>query len=200
MAQFNTRKDYYKILRVDEDATEEEINKTYRQEASKRHPDRGGNEEDMKSLNEAYSVLGNKSSRKEYDIERGIRAARKDRDETFRETTPSFDFESVAARSSDTFGLGVAALICLGFGIPILLLIETQWVFFLWPLRIIAVGIILIGIYLARATFRQKQHDMMAGRAGLTWAQSIGGEIVFWLFVALTITMFYMFMEAVGRN
>ena len=34
----------------------------------------------------------------------------------------------------------VGAIICLGFGLPALLLIETQWVFFLWPLRILATG------------------------------------------------------------
>ena len=63
-------KDYYKILGVPEDASEEEIKKAFRKLAHKYHPDRGGDEKKFKEINEAYQVLSNKEKRKQYDFAR----------------------------------------------------------------------------------------------------------------------------------
>jgi DnaJ-class molecular chaperone len=61
-------KDYYKTLGLSEDATSEEIKKTYRKLAFQYHPDRNpGNEEMMKEINEAYAVLSDPVKRREYD-------------------------------------------------------------------------------------------------------------------------------------
>jgi len=61
-------KDYYKTLGISEDATAEEIKKTYRKLAFQYHPDRNpGNEEMMKEINEAYAVLSDPRKRREYD-------------------------------------------------------------------------------------------------------------------------------------
>lgn len=61
-------KDYYKILGVSDDASAEEIKKTYRKLAFQYHPDRNpGNEEMMKEINEAYAVLSDRGKRREYD-------------------------------------------------------------------------------------------------------------------------------------
>ncbi len=61
-------KDYYKTLGVSEDATSEEIKKTYRKLAFQYHPDRNpGNEEMMKEINEAYAVLSDPGKKREYD-------------------------------------------------------------------------------------------------------------------------------------
>ncbi len=61
-------KDYYKTLGVSEDATPEEIKKTYRKLAFQYHPDKNpGNEEMMKEINEAYAVLSDPVKRREYD-------------------------------------------------------------------------------------------------------------------------------------
>ncbi len=61
-------KDYYQILGVAKNATEEEIKKAYRKLAHQHHPDRaGGNEAKFKEINEAYQVLSDKNKRAQYD-------------------------------------------------------------------------------------------------------------------------------------
>lgn len=64
-------KDYYKILGVEKDASDEEIKKAYRKLAVKYHPDKNqGNkkaEEKFKEINEANEVLGDVAKRKQYD-------------------------------------------------------------------------------------------------------------------------------------
>ncbi|MCX6799852.1 MAG: DnaJ domain-containing protein, partial [Candidatus Falkowbacteria bacterium] len=60
-------KDYYKILGVDKNASEEEIKKAFRAKAHVHHPDKGGDQAKFKELNEAYQVLGSKEKRAQYD-------------------------------------------------------------------------------------------------------------------------------------
>lgn len=60
-------KNYYKILGVSPNASQEEIKKAYRRLAHRHHPDKGGNEKKFKEINEAYQVLSDQSKRKQYD-------------------------------------------------------------------------------------------------------------------------------------
>jgi molecular chaperone DnaJ len=60
-------KDYYKILGVDKSASEDEIKRAFRKLAHEHHPDKGGNEEKFKEINEAYQALGDKDKRARYD-------------------------------------------------------------------------------------------------------------------------------------
>lgn len=64
-------RDYYKILGVDKDATQEEIKKAYRKLAKAYHPDANPGdkkaEEKFKEISEAYEVLGNEEKRRQYD-------------------------------------------------------------------------------------------------------------------------------------
>jgi molecular chaperone DnaJ len=65
------KKDYYQILKVNRDASAEEIKKAYRKMAMQHHPDRNHDqpeaEEKFKEASEAYSVLGNSEKRSIYD-------------------------------------------------------------------------------------------------------------------------------------
>ena len=63
-------KDYYEILGVDRNASQQEIKKAYRKLAMKYHPDRNKSkeaEQRFKEINEAFSVLGNPEKRRQYD-------------------------------------------------------------------------------------------------------------------------------------
>lgn len=62
------KKDYYEILGVSKNATEDEIKKAFRKKAHQYHPDKGsGNETKFKEASEAYSVLSDKQKRAQYD-------------------------------------------------------------------------------------------------------------------------------------
>jgi curved DNA-binding protein CbpA len=141
MSQFDAQKDYYGILGVDQSASSRDIERFYKQQASQHHPDRGGSEERMKSLNEAYRVLKNESMRREYDEQRRGPV-----------TSPSFvPVSAPAARDVGMFGQGLSALLCLLLGFFLLFLVRFQWIWFLWPLAILAFFVLVFGMLLAQA-------------------------------------------------
>lgn len=65
------KRDYYEVLGVDKNASEDEIKKAYRKIAIKYHPDRNPDdpkaEEKFKEAAEAYSVLNDAQKRQQYD-------------------------------------------------------------------------------------------------------------------------------------
>jgi molecular chaperone DnaJ len=58
---------YYGVLGVDENATQEDIKKAYRNLAKENHPDKGGDEEKFKKITEAYDTIGDVNKRNQYD-------------------------------------------------------------------------------------------------------------------------------------
>ena len=59
--------DYYHTLGVNHTTSADEIKKAYRKLASKHHPDKGGDAEQFKRIQEAYEVLSDPQKKSEYD-------------------------------------------------------------------------------------------------------------------------------------
>jgi hypothetical protein len=193
MNQFDSNKDYYGVLGVDKDASPREIEREYKRQAARHHPDRGGSEEQMKSVNEAYGVLKNASLRREYDERRRDYDEQGEYDERGREydesrtRTRARDFAHVStptARDVGAMGQVLSAGLCLGAGLFLLLLVRTQWIWFLWPLAILAVFVVAFGVLLARSA-------MVAVNASLPVTNRLKRhtklqEIAFWAVIVTT--------------
>jgi DnaJ domain len=171
MSQFDSNKDYYGVLGVDKHASQAEIDRQYKRQASKHHPDRGGSEERMKSLNEAYSVLKDQRVRTTYDASRPRSYS-----------APNFNpVTTPTARDVGVLGHCLSALLCLLAGIFLLMLVRFQWIWFLWPLAILALLVLGFGILLARSA-------MVAVDASLPVTNIIKGhnriqEVAFWMVI-----------------
>jgi DnaJ-class molecular chaperone len=64
-------KEFYRILEINENATQEDIKKAYQKLAKKWHPDKNKSPEateKMQEINKAFEVLGNEEKRKKYDL------------------------------------------------------------------------------------------------------------------------------------
>lgn len=180
--KFDSGRDYYRMLGVREDATKADVDRAYRSQARKLHPDGGGSDEAMKSLNEAHDVLSDPATRKAYDVERRSNRV---------VNSPSISFDPEAASRAGTLkipvsdpdlaGLLMAAAACLGLGIPLLLLVEMQWVFFLWPLRIMSLGALVLGVLLAHSALRVKRRKLKSARPGYPRRWLVLHEVVFWI-------------------
>ncbi len=142
--------------------------------SSRHHPDRGGSEERMKTLNEAYGVLKDANSRRSYDDSRVT-------------TTRAAQFAHVpkpTARDVGVMGQVLSALLCLIAGLFLLLLVRFQWIWFLWPLAILAVCVVGFGVLLARSA-------MVAVNASLPVTNPVKRhtklqEVAFWAVIVTT--------------
>jgi hypothetical protein len=163
MAQFDANKDYYSTLGAQQDSTAGEIERLYKRLAVRHHPDRGGCEEEMKALNEAYGVLKDAEMRRAYDAER---LGCVDEDEDDFEEADDFDeayapVSSPGATADMVSGQLAGAALCLAAGLFLLLLVRFQWMWFLWPMVILAALVILFGVLMAHGAMLsvREQYD-----------------------------------------
>ncbi len=70
MYDFDPKKDYYKMLDVSEDATQDEIKKAFKKLAVKHHPDKWGDQAEFQKINEAHQILSDEGKRQQYDTVR----------------------------------------------------------------------------------------------------------------------------------
>ena len=105
-------KDFYQILGVSKDASNEEIKKAYRKLAHQHHPDKGGDENKFKEINEAYQTLSNSEKRTQYDQfgrtfdNNAGNNAGFDNSWAWRGSEENFDFDNLGDIFGDFFGFG----------------------------------------------------------------------------------------------
>jgi molecular chaperone DnaJ len=81
-------KNYYEILGVGENSTQDEIKKTYKKLSKQYHPDvNPSGEEKFKEISEAYDILGDDNKRRDYDQKR--------KNPFGQYSDPNFDFNSI---------------------------------------------------------------------------------------------------------
>jgi DnaJ-class molecular chaperone len=61
--------DYYQILGLEKNSSQDEIKKAYRKLAAVHHPDKGGDTAKFQEISRAYEVLSNPDKRAQYDAE-----------------------------------------------------------------------------------------------------------------------------------
>jgi DnaJ-class molecular chaperone with C-terminal Zn finger domain len=174
MSQPQQSKDYYAILGAEEDATRSEIDRLYRRKAVLHHPDRGGSEEEMKSLNEAYGVLKDEEARRVYDS--GRQQAQPEYYSEMNRNVPPHSSGPVQL-DAITHQVG-AALMFLVLGLVLLFIVRFQYVMFLWPLALLALFMIVVGIVQAHAVMGAARNMLRQSHPArkLVWMQ----ETAFW--------------------
>jgi DnaJ-like protein len=164
-------KDYYSILGAAKTASQEEIEHRYKRLAMLHHPDRGGDAEEMKAINEAYRVLGNADTRRSYDSSRQTDHA------AAISVTPPLSPPSTLV--SDTVsGRLAAAFLFLLVALVFLFLARIYYIRFMWPVFTLAVGLVASGVW--------KVHKVM-----VVARESLGASYPAWRFVWLQELIFW---------
>src|SRR5258705_3992095 len=168
MTKDRREKNHYRTMGVSPNATKRRIEVAYRNRAKQFHPERGGDEEEMKSLNEAYAVLHDDSARAVYD------AARR----TARPGTAFAPSVSKPATADAVYGQTAGAIISIAVGLILLFLVRFHWIWFLWPLLIPAALVVVMGIFMAHNVLRIVRDSFDQGHIvrRLRWVQ----ETIFW--------------------
>ena len=167
-------KDYYHVLGAEEDSPRADIERRYKRLARLNHPDRGGDEEEMKNINEAWRVLGDTDARTAYDAHRVER-----RRMQYRAYTPA---STPGAKADPLSGRIVGAGICIFVGLVLLFLVRAHYVVFLWPLALLGFGVVFFGVLMAHGAlvFARETVAPTHPARRLVWAQ----ELAFWCCVA----------------
>src|SRR5215207_3876903 len=187
MSRPKAERDHYATLGAGRGEGRAEIERRYKRLARQHHPDRGGDEEQMKAVNEAWRVLGDADARRDYDA-RHAPGART----TYAAHRP---VGSPGAKADPFSGRIVGAWLCLFAGLVLLFLVKAHYVMFLWPLALLAVGVVLFGVLMAPGALTFAREQVRPGHPArrLVWAQ----ELFFWACVLSGGYVVYLLLRAV---
>jgi curved DNA-binding protein CbpA len=168
--RLDTNKNYYEVLGASESASPREIERLYKRLAHQHHPDRGGTEENMKTLNEAYQVLHDETKRKQYDAGRNAPVAQ-----------AGTNYVTPAVRDVGVYGQFLSAVLCMLLGLMLLFLVHFNGLWFLWPLSILATGVVLFGVIMAHSAMTNARESFGAKHSAQRFRAL--QEIAFWLLI-----------------
>jgi predicted RND superfamily exporter protein len=86
-----------------------------------------------------------------------------------------------AAREIGSSGQLISALLCLLLGLMLLLLVRFNGLWFLWPLSILALGVILFGVLIAHSAMTNARASFALAHPARRFRAA--QEIAFWLLV-----------------
>lgn len=181
-------KNYYDVLGASEDVSQDELERLYKRLARQHHPDRGGDAEDMKAINEAYRVLSNEFTRRAYDSRR-MRSV-----DTANTIIPPASSQSIVIPNT-VFGRFMTAIFNLMGGLVLLFVISLIYLRFMWPFFLIAVFVVLLGVWKLHEAivFSRKTLPNSHMLHRYVWAQ----EFLFWSFVGLGAYTIYVLLIAI---
>jgi hypothetical protein len=187
MSEPDIEKDYYSILGACETATQDEIERLYKRLAFRHHPDRGGDAEEMKLINEAYWVLGNPATRRTYD-------SRRWQSKDALSTAASFSPASAPQRNGIPERLTRAILFLLA-GLIFLFLVRIYYIRFMWPILVAAVAIVMFGVWKVHRVMVFARTNIAQTDPGgqHVWLQ----ELAFWSIVCAGAYGIYLVMNAI---
>ncbi len=179
--------DHYATLGAGRDEARAEIERRYKRRARVHHPARGGDEEEMTPANDPWRARGHADARREYD-----------------ERHPQYEYKpyvthrpisSPGAKADPVSGRIVGAFLCLFGGLVLLFLVKAHYVMFLWPLALLAVGVVMFGVLMAHGAMTFAREQVRPGHPArrLVWAQ----EVFFWACVLSGGYVVYLLLRAV---
>jgi hypothetical protein len=188
MSQPDVEKDYYSILGAGETASQDEIELLYKRLAMRHHPDRGGDGEEMKAINEAYGVLGNDATRCAYDAQRQPQRKPLSATASSLSSPPALLENTVSGRLA-------GGMLSLMAGLLFLFLLKFYYIRFLWPLFVLAALVVMVGVRKIHATLVFTREGLASSHPlrRYVWMQ----EMAFWLIVCVCVYGIYLMLRAI---
>lgn len=171
MSDPDVEKDYYSILGAEDTASQSEIERLYKRLAKQHHPDRGGDMEEMKAINEAYGVLGNAATRRTYDSLLQRRANHLSAVGPPLSPPSELLPDTVAGRL-------LGALLFLLAGLVFLFLVRIYYIRFMWPFLLAGAFVVVFGVWKVHAVIASSRKRFAPSHRirRFAWVQ----ELVFW--------------------
>jgi curved DNA-binding protein CbpA len=188
MVEADERRDHYTVLGAELDDSRDEIERRYKRLAVAHHPDRGGDEEEMKAINAAWGVLKDDATREAYDATR--------RSHRGEHVAPDFIPSTSPGAAADAIGGRLASsLLSLFAGVVLIVLVRFHYVVFLWPLALLGLMLLLFGVWMAHAAlaFARESYAPTHPARRFIWAQ----ETAFWSAFAGGIYGLYVLLTAI---